>query len=1104
MQLAQYQYSPRNLATNERPRAAVADYFDPYRSPAPGQQTLLAVDAAPRPTAPPAPAALQAPSSPVMRATRHSRPTTPTTTQVVHAQYSNPPSAQSSRDSLRSPPHTPIAQQMPQRHGMQPQAGKPLARAAELLTMPEFGFSTDLAFGVRMKPRAYAGSDEVPAPARPRVSSMYATSGFVPSSSSPLQADSSRLARPIARPRQPQQGSPTPPPVASMERSELIDFIERRRAQTFASTPAEPPPPAAPAIMYGKPRASTALVSETVGAPRMERSESVSSRRSDSSERSFKRSTARLADVTATTALSKQPSADRVLPPPRPAPTQWLGTSDVAIGSTNALSSNRVVPRTHTVAPEAPSDNHTLAATRSNEALPPPRVFARSKRPESAHLERTPAIFTRGDLARAPPRVLSTSVQTDESLSAASGFKPLMFDTLRKKPSAVDRAIQTTVTAADSIHNDEAVLDLMRQMDSLRMTHANQITEYQEQVLDLELLNQDLHNDVELLNMRLEAMEAAHKRAMDDMRQRLGATRLRVDREISDVKGMHATKCNELSDQVCMLLDRCEKYKARLAIHGDTEDQLLQLVADAKGLATKQEPVQKGGAIEQVQIIDQAFIERQYIETRESSQEVDYFKQLMDIERSMENTTIALGFELKRTQAKYLQQAADFIREQMARFQTDARAESRLSARSESRLSAVVSPAKPAEPPQLPPLPMSREPLVLPPVPPSVQPSSTVSYPSSSLAQALQAQHRRVAGAEPLQSRFATPDAESVDVPIEVSIGELRNETKIVTGDRQFSGTMPLSQQRSFADSLQQQRSATVSAHSHTRGLGVNLGSDTRSLGLGSQASGLSRMVGGSPPVASISAGSDISELSMADLLLLSNGSPRRSHRSPLAAIASGFFSSSQKSMATTIAHSDTTDPHQLMHSSLATLVTPTKPMEAGAQPIAVSNSMGYFSGHSHKTRGDSLRDTPPSKPSTIHWPPRSERRPSPSRPSSMAIDTQDMTAEQLLESLKLPPVASISTPTRPSVTPCGSLGRNSSPRARAGSYSDLSRACPPPRFSVMSESPSSDSTILHASNASIASVGSIGSTSSLGSLGKPYVYQSHKAPMSLGRGSKK
>ncbi|KAJ2816640.1 hypothetical protein GGI24_005663 [Coemansia furcata] len=212
--------------------------------------------------------------------------------------------------------------------------------------------------------------------------------------------------------------------------------------------------------------------------------------------------------------------------------------------------------------------------------------------------------------------------------------------------------------------------------------------------------------------------------------------------------------------------------------------------------------------------------------------------------------------------------------------------------------------------------------------------------------------------------------------------------------------------------------------------------------------------------------------------------------------------------MATTIANSDSAvmDSGQLLHSSLATLVTPTKPIAEGAQPIAFANSMGYFSGHNRKTRGDSMRgDTPPSKPSTMHWPPRSERRPSSSRSSSMAIDSQDMTAEQLLESLKLPPVTGMSTPTRPNATPSGSLGRHSSPRIRAGSYSDLSRAFPPPRFSVMSESPSSDSTLqqLHASSASIASIGSVGSTtSSLGSVGKPYVYQSHKMPVSFARGS--
>ncbi|KAJ2889516.1 hypothetical protein GGI21_006543, partial [Coemansia aciculifera] len=251
MQLAQYQYSPRNLAAAataavaERPRAAVADYFDPYSSPASGQQqTLLKVESSPRPTAPAVPVSIQAPSSPVMRATRHSRPTTPTTTTVQ---------THSSHDSLRN--------------------------LGGLLAEPGGG-------GIRTKPRAYTATDD-DGVARPRVSSMYATSGFVPSSSPKQQTDASpgsRLSRPIARPRPPQQpinggSSPTPASTVPMERSELIDFIERRRAQTFA--PAEPSAMPAPAIAYGKPRASTAVLSESDAAPRMERSESVSSRRSD-------------------------------------------------------------------------------------------------------------------------------------------------------------------------------------------------------------------------------------------------------------------------------------------------------------------------------------------------------------------------------------------------------------------------------------------------------------------------------------------------------------------------------------------------------------------------------------------------------------------------------------------------------------------------------------------------------------------------------------------------------------------------------------------------------------------------------------------------------
>ncbi|KAJ2471584.1 hypothetical protein EV174_005938, partial [Coemansia sp. RSA 2320] len=386
-----------------------------------------------------------------------------------------------------------------------------------------------------------------------------------------------------------------------MERSELIDFIERRRAQTLAT-----------------PTASHAA-SEPQLAGSAQRSDSVSSKRSDSSERSFKRSTARLADVNPV--LAKQPAevpSSRGLrhtswynnAPPRPSEP---AVSESAHGSPALrpaeppLSSSRVVPRSRVLASASdprldgdftsalskPLPPPSPAVHRSNEALAPPRIFARAKRPESAHLERTPATAAAaGALAATSaaatataaynpysrtPRVLSASVQTDESLSGTTrlGLKPLVPDS--PKPPVATRAVQTAVTAADNIHSDEAVLDLMRQMDGLRTGHANQITEYQEQVLELELMNHDLHSEVEQLALRLEAKEAAHKQAVDEMRQRLEATRQRLDREIGEVKGMHAAKCNEISDQVCMLLDRCEKYKQRLTDLGVSEDELLQL-----------------------------------------------------------------------------------------------------------------------------------------------------------------------------------------------------------------------------------------------------------------------------------------------------------------------------------------------------------------------------------------------------------------------------------------------------------------------------------------------------------------------------------------------
>ncbi|KAJ1812731.1 hypothetical protein LPJ75_003509, partial [Coemansia sp. RSA 2598] len=775
---AHYQYSSRNAPSSSaqlRPQSssnavqfAVADYFDPYRGSSQGQTLSVSggpTAAAQKPKAEPPrhhqhqhqhqqtqtqTQTQQTPPSPLMRAVRHSRPTTP--------QTSAPPSAQSSTDSLRTPTKPPSTQQQ-QPKFFSPQAVRTPQPFEPARLKPRSSTTTEdsdnatqvakLVDADPLRPRPLP----MPTPTKPRVASMYAA-GASPSSAglyvemarTPQRASiqsaviatttpsgsraqhTSGLAhaaiRDLVDMRAPLVHKQQQQPRAAerTERSELIDFIERRRAQTVTTDiPAAQPKPM-PQISDAESHCSS-----TSTLPKPERPESVSSRQSDTSERSFKRSTARLMDV------DTQPMALKTGLVPKYKHTSWYGMpgqkpdlvfakpdalTPTASAATNAHDktnfggskpgpgsagplllppqSSRIVPRNRAQTLVSP----TGAAEPSLATQPQSNVFARPARLRTP----SPNPYSRN------PSAMSVAVQTVEHQPP-------------RKPTA-SRGVQAS---SGNIHGDDAVLDLMRQMDSLRTGHANQISEYQEHVIDLELLTQDLQTEVDQLTARLEAKEASHKKTLDEMRGKLEDTRQRVDREITDVKKMHASKCNELADQVTMLLDRCEKYRGRLVQMGVTEDELLRLAAGtAKSKAVEMRP---GQPIEQLSIVDSAFIETQYVETRESSQEADYFKQLMDIERSMENTTIALGFELKRTQAKYLQQAADFIREQMVRFQQpDGRSPE---PRGSSGSRAVSSPAQ-TETPTMRGSPAASD---NPPTLPAVQPLSPVLSLTASLSQ---------------------------------------------------------------------------------------------------------------------------------------------------------------------------------------------------------------------------------------------------------------------------------------------------------------------------------------------------------------------------------
>ncbi|KAJ2779287.1 hypothetical protein H4R18_004095 [Coemansia javaensis] len=998
-QAQQYQYVPRPHASGHG-RQASAELVDPYQGagrgqtldvdPYPGAERGLKLDVDPyRGAARGQMLDADGAPSPVMRAVRHSRPATPP----------SPAAAQKRMHSQPPTPTTPTALFT--------------ALPAQWSPPVEAQARPDPASQTRMKPRSYTAADDSPRqPPAPRVASLY-----VPDSSPgpmPAPAPQPRLETGHAGRSQPRNTSelasaairgfvdmkaslgqktrlehqphPLPlPPLQkqaapakiSPETSHLIEFIERQRARSMAvdqaASPASAPPKAG------------------------------SQKRSDSSERSFKRSTARLADVE----TAKQPGPasvdDRGLrapwhgspqsthssPGPATEPRSVAESRPIVAPNIPGLlpPSTRIVPRTraHTTAAEPPAAaagpagsplTHGGVTNRrgerlargSNESLTP-RVYARQPRPESAHSDagRPPSSpYIRG------PRIRSVGVQTEAAPKAA--------------------ARSCGVQTASAIHGDDTVLDLMRQLDSLRQGHANQISEYQEQVVDLELLGQDLNAEVEQLTHKLESKEEAHRLAIEDMRRRLDDAGQRVERELGDIKAMHARRCNELTGQITLLLGRCEAYRARLVALGVSEPELLTLAA--------------GSSPEQLVIADQAFIESQYVETRESSSEADYFRQLMDIERSMENTTMALGFELKRTQAKYLGQAADFIREQMAHLQAGVRAESRLSMRSPAAEPGATF-GSPSPPPAVPPLPSSVDsqqppPAVAPPpLPPSAQAAAAPQQP--------QLRHRgqRIVGPEP-----ALEEAAALAAAVVASAPPRR------------------------------QHPATMSSASAAAAVQA-----ARRVESESRASGLSRMLE-SASCSDESTAAD-SDSTMANLLQLA-ASPRQSHRSPLAGIASGFFSASQDSMATAVAHpepgastSSTSSLAAVLGGSHPSLATPIK-IGAGQPALTVSKLMQPVGamGHHRRTDSGSVRA------SSMHWPPRSERR-----PASTVVDPHDMTAEELLESLKLPAGGALCTPTRGGTfgslprTPssprgAGSLGRHS-PLPRSGSFSDLPHVLP-------------------------------------------------------------
>ncbi|KAJ1964600.1 hypothetical protein GGI12_001305, partial [Dipsacomyces acuminosporus] len=533
---------------------------------------------------------------------------------------------------------------------------------------------------------------------------------------------------------------------------------------------------------------------------------------------------------------------------------------------------------------------------------------------------------------------------------------------------------------------------------------------------------------------------------------------------------------------------------------GLNEGELLELAVQHKDGAKDRKSryaARQSASSEHLQIADQTFIETQYVETRESSQEADYFRQLMDIERSMENTTIALGFELKRTQAKYLQQAADFIREQMAKFQAEGRPESRISLAPRSATRASV-----ASPIASPTFPVTAD---------ASGASSSLHKPSptssveSLVGGASNASNNDINAAEskaqhPLQPPATTPpeppiadiqeqlpptsaspslarDNASSDKPETPADTSVDSDTQKMKPSHSGSGTISsIGQptQRKFSEtaaaaSLPKRLVNAPSAfsphlaHHVSATIGHTASSPVKTSPLsagGSEGrySALARILSPTGMGFASSAGSASSD----NTEPANSAIPIRSPKSPRSALTSGFFSAGPETVSAmyvedikavsaedaAAAAAATSSTHTQVSSASINIPIKKKPADntvaASMSPSIKTGGLSYRHPDSGRRQDEVPRSSTPTKSSTMHWPPRSPHR-SP-RPASTAIDLQTFTAEELLESLKLPmisgntlgPSSRSGTPTSPR-TPIagGSLGRTTR-LGRSGSFSDL------------------------------------------------------------------
>ncbi|KAJ1915782.1 hypothetical protein H4219_004131 [Mycoemilia scoparia] len=216
------------------------------------------------------------------------------------------------------------------------------------------------------------------------------------------------------------------------------------------------------------------------------------------------------------------------------------------------------------------------------------------------------------------------------------------------------------------IHHDPILFSLFQKMESMRKDFDYQISQYQEDIIELECIADEMEDEIEFLKRELEKSQKHNQKTIDKYEEKLIAQEAEFEKQVKDVRELGVVRCDELAGQVVEWTAKSEVYSKKLKeLEIDPIQLLKQSVEEEKikkemdSISTTKTQMQQQEQEQQQQqqqyqltmrtdnAGDYQFIKNQFNTKRETGSN-EFYQTVKKLEASIENSTLALGLEVQR------------------------------------------------------------------------------------------------------------------------------------------------------------------------------------------------------------------------------------------------------------------------------------------------------------------------------------------------------------------------------------------------------------------------------------------------------------------------